>query len=88
MDDEPTRLWLGPKKGFEALGNETPFLLVYYGSDGDGSRGWQSLDLPLRTITTLDSFRPGETRRKCGRTCDAYVATPRTTGCDGLSKHL
>lgn len=50
------------QKGFEALGTETPFLLVYYGSDGDGSRGWQSLDLPLRTITTLDRFalvKPG-----------------------------
>jgi DNA (cytosine-5)-methyltransferase 1 len=51
------------QKGFEALGEETPFLLVYYGSDGDGSRGWQSLDIPLRTITTLDRFalvKPGE----------------------------
>jgi len=50
------------QKGFEALGTETPFLLVYYGSDGDGSRGWQSLDVPLRTITTLDRFalvKPG-----------------------------
>lgn len=51
------------QKGFESLGTETPFLLVYYGSDGDGSRGWQSLDVPLRTITTLDRFalvKPGE----------------------------
>ena len=50
-------------KGFEVQGKETPFLLVYYGSDGDGSRGWQSLDIPLRTITTLDRFalvKPGE----------------------------
>jgi DNA (cytosine-5)-methyltransferase 1 len=44
------------QKGFEALGTESAFLLVYYGSDGDGSRGWQSLDVPLRTITTLDRF--------------------------------
>lgn len=36
------------------LGHKTPFLLVYYGSDGGG--GWQSLDVPLRTITTLDRF--------------------------------
>jgi len=51
------------QKGFETLGTETPFLLVYYGSDGDGSRGWQSLDVPLRTITTLDRFalvKPGQ----------------------------
>lgn len=34
------------------LGNNTPFLVVYYGT-GDG---WQSLDKPLRTITTLDRF--------------------------------
>ena len=50
-------------KGIEALGEETPFLLVYYGSDGDGSRGWQSLDVPLRTVTTVDRFalvKPGE----------------------------
>lgn len=31
-----------------------PFLLVYYGSDGAG--GWQRLDRPLRTITTVDRF--------------------------------
>jgi DNA (cytosine-5)-methyltransferase 1 len=38
----------------EALGSNSPFLLVYYGSDGGG--GWQSLDEPLRTVTTLDRF--------------------------------
>ncbi|RMD63655.1 DNA cytosine methyltransferase [Candidatus Parcubacteria bacterium] len=42
------------ERAFEALGRETPFLLVYYGSDKAG--GWQSLDVPLRTITTLDRF--------------------------------
>lgn len=42
------------KRGFEVLGKSTPFLLVYYGSDGAG--GWQDLDRPLRTITTLDRF--------------------------------
>ena len=31
-----------------------PFLVVYYGSDSSG--GWQSLERPLRTITTLDRF--------------------------------
>lgn len=36
------------------LGSYEPFLIVYYGSDQAG--GWQSLDRPLRTITTLDRF--------------------------------
>ena len=42
------------QRGFEALGQESPFLIVYYGSDGAG--GWQPLDRPLRTITTVDRF--------------------------------
>ena len=36
------------------LGPGVPFLIVYYGSDGSG--GWQTLDRPLRTVTTLDRF--------------------------------
>lgn len=50
------------KYGTQELGGNEPFLIVYYGSDGEGSRGWQSLDDPLRTITTLDRFaliKPG-----------------------------
>jgi len=42
------------KRAMKALGRGTPFLIVYYGSDGAG--GWQALDRPLRTITTLDRF--------------------------------
>lgn len=42
------------ERAFQVLGKESPFLLVYYGSDGSG--GWQRLDAPLRTITTLDRF--------------------------------
>lgn len=42
------------ERGFCALGRDTPFLIVYYGSDGAG--GWQPLTVPLRTITTLDRF--------------------------------
>lgn len=38
----------------ESIGSNTPFLLVYYGSDAAG--GWQRLDVPLRTVTTLDRF--------------------------------
>jgi DNA (cytosine-5)-methyltransferase 1 len=42
------------QRGVAALGPNVPFLIVYYGSDGSG--GWQSLDKPLRTLTTLDRF--------------------------------
>jgi len=41
-------------RAFAQLGRKTPFLVVYYGSDAAG--GWQPLDRPLRTITTLDRF--------------------------------
>ncbi len=40
--------------GLERVGPSKPFLLVYYGSDGGG--GWQRLDRPLRTVTTVDRF--------------------------------
>ncbi len=42
------------QRGMNALGRETPFLMVYYGSEIKG--GWQSLDEPLRTVTTRDRF--------------------------------
>lgn len=42
------------ERAIEALGPGVPFLIVYYGSDGAG--GWQQLDVPLRTVTTLDRF--------------------------------
>jgi DNA (cytosine-5)-methyltransferase 1 len=41
-------------RAIEALGAKDAFLLVYYGTDGSG--GWQKLDQPLRTITTVDRF--------------------------------
>ena len=50
------------QRGFDAIGQDTPFLIVYYGSDGSG--GWQPIDRPLRTITTVDRFalvEPSET---------------------------
>ncbi|SRR6266571_266983 len=40
--------------GLEKTGDVKPFLLVYYGSDRGG--GWQRLDRPLRTVTTVDRF--------------------------------
>lgn len=42
------------ERAIEALGRGAPFLIVYYGSDGSG--GWQPLDRPIRTLTTLDRF--------------------------------
>jgi DNA (cytosine-5)-methyltransferase 1 len=42
------------KRAIGKLGDDAPFLLVYYGSDGSG--GWQPLSRPLRTITTIDRF--------------------------------
>ena len=42
------------QRGFESLGENASFLLVYYSSDGSG--GWQALSRPLRTVTTIDRF--------------------------------
>jgi DNA (cytosine-5)-methyltransferase 1 len=42
------------ERAMEAIGRGKPFIIVYYGSDYAG--GWQSIDAPLRTITTLDRF--------------------------------
>lgn len=41
-------------RAIDALGSDERFLIVYYGNDG--GRGWQSLSMPLRTITTRDRF--------------------------------
>lgn len=42
------------ERAIDALGRRKPFLVVYYGSDASG--GWQPLDRPIRTLTTLDRF--------------------------------
>ncbi len=42
------------ERGIVAIGKNKPFLIVYYGSDHSG--GWQPLNRPLRTITTVDRF--------------------------------
>jgi DNA (cytosine-5)-methyltransferase 1 len=42
------------ERAMDALGKREPFLIVYYGSDGSG--GWQPIDRPIRTLTTLDRF--------------------------------
>jgi DNA (cytosine-5)-methyltransferase 1 len=41
-------------RAIDELGDDHAFLLVYYGTDGAG--GWQRVDTPLRTITTVDRF--------------------------------
>ncbi len=42
------------QRAINELGKDKDFIIVYYGSDYAG--GWQSLDSPLRTVTTLDRF--------------------------------
>lgn len=42
------------ERAIAALGRNVPFIIVYYGSDYAG--GWQTLDVPLRTVTTIDRF--------------------------------
>jgi len=42
------------ERAIKKLGKNIPFLIVYYGSDYAG--GWQTLEAPLRTVTTIDRF--------------------------------
>jgi DNA (cytosine-5)-methyltransferase 1 len=42
------------ERAITELGEGVPFLIVYYSMDGGG--GWQPLDRPIRTLTTLDRF--------------------------------
>ena len=42
------------ERAVAAIGSQVPFLIVYYGSDYAG--GWQTIDAPLRTVTTIDRF--------------------------------
>lgn len=42
------------RRAMKELGKDESFLIVYYGTDGCG--GWQRLDRPLRTVTTVDRF--------------------------------
>lgn len=44
------------EQAIRELGPNEQFLIVYYGSGIKGRGGWQRLDEPLRTITTLDRF--------------------------------
>ena len=42
------------RRAIRTVGQNCPFLIVYYGTDGAG--GWQRVDRPLRTVTTVDRF--------------------------------
>ena len=42
------------QRAIKHLGKGVPFIMVYYGTDGAG--GFQTLDRPLRTVTTVDRF--------------------------------
>jgi len=42
------------ERAIKVVGEKEEFLLVYYGSDAAG--GWQRVNVPLRTLTTLDRF--------------------------------
>ena len=42
------------QRAIDSLGKDAEFIIVYYGTDGAG--GFQTLNRPLRTVTTLDRF--------------------------------
>lgn len=42
------------ERAIASVGRREPFLIVYYGTDGSG--GWQCIEQPLRTVTTIDRF--------------------------------
>lgn len=42
------------ERAMDVIGKNKPFIIVYYGSDYAG--GWQRIEAPLRTVTTLDRF--------------------------------
>lgn len=72
------------KRAIDEVGQSRAFLLVYYGSDGAG--GFQSLDVPLRTITTLDRFALVEPAR--GGHTIRMLQVPELARAMGLNDHL
>ncbi len=72
------------KRAIAALGRRVPFLVVYYGSDYAG--GWQRLDVPLRTITTLDRF--GLVTWEGNTPMLRMLQPPELLGAMGASQHL
>jgi DNA (cytosine-5)-methyltransferase 1 len=73
------------ERGFAAMGRSKPFLLVYYGSDGSG--GWQKLDRPLRTITTVDRFAIVKPDQKLGHVM-RMLQVPELQAAMGMPKEM
>ena len=69
------------ERAIEKLGRGNDFLIVYYGSDRVG--GWQSLDRPLRTLTTLDRF--GLVQWRNGEPTLRMLQVPELKAAMGLS---
>ena len=64
------------------LGAGKPFLLVYYGNDRAG--GWQRIDAPLRTVTTVDRFGLVKWRR--GERVMRMLQVPELTRAMGFDR--
>lgn len=71
------------QRGIDALGEGVDFLVVYYSSDRAG--GWQTLDRPLRTLTTLDRF--GLVRWEQGRPTFRMLQVPELRRAMGYPDH-
>src|SRR5439155_2022966 len=76
---------LRARRGLRAVGKRKPFLLVYYGSDAAG--GWQKLDQPLRTITTVDRFALVKPRGHRGRVM-RMLQVPELQAAMGMSPEM
>lgn len=68
------------RRAITELGEGQDFLIVYYSSDRAG--GWQTLDRPLRTMTTLDRF--GLVRWKHGTPTFRMLQVPELRRAMGL----
>ena len=64
------------------MGVGKPFLVVYYGNDRAG--GWQRLDAPLRTVTTVDRFALVKWRR--GERVMRMLQVPELTRAMGFDR--
>jgi len=71
-------------RAIAALGVKKPFLIVYYGSDHAG--GWQRLDAPLRTVTTLDRF--ALVKRKSGEHVMRMLQVPELRLAMGMPRNF
>lgn len=72
-------------RGIVGVGKAKPFLLVYYGSDHAG--GWQQLNRPLRTITTVDRFAIVKPHREHGHVM-RMLQLPELQAAMGMSPRM